>query len=818
MAKEPRMGGTDKFNSDFLLDISAADTETTYRPVPQPISIGTDSDRPIWRVRFELATDRSRSLGLDINGEIILGRNIDAPNLVDLTEFGAGELGVSRQHALLKPTETDLFVVDLGSTNGTFCNNEAIEVDSNHSLLSGDTLTLGRLQFIVYVVERPSFQTTLLGPRLHLEDALLQITKSITSQLDLDEVLNQIAEMAMSLTSAGETGIWLVDEFTGELFLEAERGIEDERVRRMRLPIREDTLVGKVIRTGQPLRARRRPGQDQIKVKTNYLVEALVYVPITLGNETIGVLAAVHREPGLQFNERDERLLSAIADSAAVAIQNARLYEATDQALAHRIKELAALNEVSRTVSASLDLNHVYRVLVDQVNKHWPVASVQLWLLEDRDKLLHRLQLSDNEAESAPFPIERGIIGHVAGAGIAFLSNDVPAQPEYDESIDNVNGRQPHSLACVPLRSNRVVGVLALFDKADGPFTEEDLHRLEAFANPIATAIENARLFAEAGRQRAAIQATAQALSQPLIILDEHGEVLISNQAATAILHTHMAKLFEAFSSNVGATTEVVLGDKTYLSTTEHLPEMGTIIIMQDITYVKKLEQERSDFMHALSHDLKSPLTSITGWAQLLEKMQPLDEKGTRYISRILSAADRMLDMIEQLLHTVDKRESVQLAQESCNLVQIVSKIIADVQGAALSKSIQVDFQQEGDPYIILADVKRMYHMILNLVDNAIKYSPENSRVDIKLQYRATGITILVQDNGSGIPEEDLDFVFDKYYRGKQAEHLPGAGLGLSVVRTIAESHGGQAVVANLPDHGAEFMVTLPGSLRLVAE
>lgn len=809
--------GTDKFGSGFLSDLGTIDAEVTYRPIPQQIDMDSAGDRPVWRVRFDLATDHSQRFGLDINGEVIFGRNIDAPNLVDLSRFGADELGVSRQHLTLKPTATDLFVVDLGSTNGTLCNNESIDKNSKYALVNGDTLTLGRLHFVVHIIKRPLVQTSVLGPRLHLEDALLQITKSVTSQLDLDEVLNQIAEMAMSLTSAGETGIWLVDEYTGELFLEAERGIKDERVRRMRLPIRKDTLVGKVIRTGTPVRARRRPGQDQIKVTTNYLVEALVYVPVTLGKKTLGVLAAVHRQPGKQFNERDERLLTAIADAAAVAIQNARLYEATDKALERRVQELSALTEVSRTVSSLLDLGDVYHVLAEQVNKHWPVEAVQLWLLNEREKMLSLLPPDGNQAAAKRYPADRGIIGQVTTTGEAILCNEVITHPEYDKEVDGLDGRSPESIACVPLRSNRIVGVLALFNKADGIFTDEDLYRLRAFANPIATAIENARLFAEADRQRAAIQATVQALSQPLIILDERGEVLISNQAANAILETHMAKLFEAFSNGVGSTLEVVLDEQTYLSTTEHLPDLGTIIVMQDITYVKQLEQERSDFMHALSHDLKSPLTSIMGWSQLLEKMQPLDEKGFRYVNRIMAASDRMLVMIDRLLKTVDQRDSVQLAQEPCDLMQIVGKIVGDVQGAALHKSIKVDVHHEGAPYQILADSTRMYHMILNLVDNAIKYSPENTQVDVWLHFRATGITILVQDDGPGIPKDDLDFVFDKYYRGKQADLQPGAGLGLSVVRTIAEVHGGQVAVANLPDRGAEFMITLPGSIRLAA-
>lgn len=809
---------TDKFGSGFLSDLETVEAEPIYQPVPQKIGYESTDERPVWRVRLDFAADHQKRLGLDVNGEVILGRNIEAPNLVDLTEFGAGELGVSRQHLLLKPTESALYAIDLGSTNGSFCNNESLDVDNNHALANGDVLTLGRLQFIVNIIGRPMVETSVLAPRLHLEEALLQIVKSITSRLELDEVLNQIAETAMSLTSAGETGIWLVDEFSGELFLEAERGISDERVRRMRLPIHGDTLVGKVIRTGRPIRARRRPGQDQIKVKTNYLVEALVYVPITLGKETLGVLAAVHREPGNKFEERDERLLSAIADSAAIAIQNARLYEATDQALQERLEELSALNEVSRTVSSLLDLDRVYEVLAEQVNKYWPVDAVQVYLLNEHDKLLHPLHTEEGEAALRPFPATEGIIGQVTQTGRAVVSNDVVNHAAYKPTIDSWNGQETKSIACVPLYSNRVVGALALFNKAGDTFTDEDLHRLRAFANPIATAVENARLFAEANRQRAAIQATAQALPQPLIILDERGAVLISNAAAAEILDSHMAELFDAFSRGVGLTKEILIGEQTYLTTTEHEDDLGTIIVMQDITYVKKLEEERSDFMHALSHDLKSPLTSITGWAQLLEKAQPLDDKGMRYVNRILAASDRMLDMIERLLQTVDQRESVQIVQEPCDLMQLIDQIQNDVQGAALNKSITVRIHVQGEPYQVVADNTRVYHMILNLIDNAIKYSPNDTQVDVCLEFRATGIVILVQDDGPGIPKDDLDFVFDKYYRGKQKDLSPGAGLGLSVVKTIAEAHGGQVAAANLPERGAEFMITLPGSLRLVTE
>jgi signal transduction histidine kinase len=761
-----------------------------------------------------LPADSRQSFGLELNGEVILGRDSTALNLIDLAPYDAAALGVSRHHLILRPTPTNLYVVDLASTNGTLRNGRSIGMNTPYPLHHGDVLTIGRLQLMVEIIDRPSFSTAPLEQRPDLAEALSQIAKAITSQLDIDEVLNQVAETAMLLTAAGETGIWLVDEKTGELFLEAERGVQDERIRRLRLPIGEDTFAGQVIKSGRPLRAHHKPGGDPLKVKTNYLVEALVYVPITLGGVTLGVLSAVHRQPGKQFNKRDEQLLSDIADFAAIAIQNARLYQSTDQELANRVKELTALNEVARAVSASLDLGQVYDVLVEQVNRHWPVESVHLYLTSEQHNTLYPL------AQAAPAeaaPVNEDILWQVAKSGKAMISNNAPANPAHAATADTANisadqGRS--SVACVPLSiQDRVVGVLALLNKATSPFTTEDLARLETFANPVATAVENARLFAESERRRAAIQATAQTLPQPLLILDEHGTDLVANQAANQLLEKSMPQLFEGVSRGIGRTTEVQIGDQTYLSTAEHIPEVGTIVIMQDITYVKQLEKDRSEFLHALSHDLKNPLTSMMGWTQLLERVTPPNEQGQQYIGEIKATVDRMVGMINQLLQ-IARGDAVQIVRRPCRLEQIVTRVRQDVQGAALGKSITIAYEQEGEPTPILADETRLYHMALNLVDNAIKYSPKNTHLRLQLHFAEEAITLKVQDEGPGIPEKDLERIFDKYYRGTQANIQPGSGLGLSVVRAIAEAHHGDVVVRNRPEGGAEFIVTLPGAIR----
>ncbi|MCA9872986.1 MAG: GAF domain-containing protein [Anaerolineales bacterium] len=819
MAEDDVNRNTEELQGHTPPDLELVIPEVKYRPVPfDPVTKELEN-RPVWRIRLDLATDTQRRLGFDINGEVILGRDVEEGNLVDLQAFDASSLGVSRRHLMLRPSATHLYAIDVGSTNGTLRNGRSIGIKTPYSLSDGDVLTLGQLRLVLHIIEKPQFQTGVLERKIDLADAMTEIAKSITSQLDLDEVLNQVVEAAMNLTSAGETSIWLVDETSGELFLEAQRGIEDEAIQRLRLPIDEDTPAGKVIQTGQPLRVWRQPGEDQIKVKTNYLVEALAYVPITLGGVTFGVLAATHRQPGKRFDRRDERLLTAIADFAAIAIQNARMYQATDAALGRRYKELSALNEVARAVSSSLDLDKVYEVLIEEVNKHWPVEAVLLCLMDDSGKSLRAFRAHTSGKDTKPFAIHDGIIGLVAQTGQAVMTNNPADHEAFYLPVDSVNAIRPQSMISVPLHvQDHVVGVLTLFNKENGVFTKDDLTRLETFANPMATAVENARLFKESERQRAAIQATAQMLSQPLIIVDDAGNVLIANEAAKRLLESNMAQLFDGVSQGVGRTAEVKIGNETYLSTAEHLPDVGTIVVMQDITYVKQLEADRSDFLHMLSHDLKNPLTAITGWKALLERTVQFDKRSERYLNQIGVAVDRMLEMIAQLLDTVTQDAVIQLIRKPCDFDIVVNRVLKDVSGAALYKSITINAKTTGTPYAILADENRLYHMVLNLVDNAVKYSPRSTEVGVLVDYMDEALSIRVQDDGPGIPEEDLPYVFDKYFRGTAAKMQPGSGLGLSSVMGIAQAHDGTVQVENRPEGGTVFTITLPGSLRCAAD
>lgn len=811
----------EKVTQHFSIQSGSIATETdeiAFTPFPHTDGLPEDAPDVSWRVQFSPATDPSRSFALEINDELVMGRHVSAQemdNLIDLNPYGASTLGVSRQHLMVRPTATNLFIVDLGSTNGTYRNGRSIGRHTPYSLVDGDVIALGKLPLLVKIVDRPSLPANLATEKLDVTEAMAQIAKAITSQLDLDDVLNQVAETARALTAAGETGIWLVDEESGELELEAQRGIVDERVRRTRLPSGKDTLAGEALRTNKAVRASRQPGEDEIRLKTGYFVSAIVYVPVALGGVTFGVLSAAHREPGMQFSAKDERLLEAIADFAAIAIQNARQYQRTDAALERRVKEVSALNQLTFTLSSSLNLDKVYDVLVEQVNRHWPVEAVELYLIDDENERLVRHRPGPGNSGVAYFPMRdrwvNGIVGEVLRSGNLKFTNDVQSEKEFVAAIDAPEIAVPRSMVCAPLRvKEHTVGALTLINKIDGSFTEDDASRLRAFASPVATAVENARLFAESERRRRAMVATAQTLPEPLLILDDKGRLLVANEMADRLLKTNMSDLFEAISTGVGRTTEVAVGDETFLSTAQHVSDVGTIVVMQDITYVKKLEEDRSDFMHALSHDMRNPLTSIIGYTEVIERTVPLDDKFSVFLERIRVAADRMLEMVTQLLRTVDMEIHEQLEWKACALPPIMDQVVHDVEGAALSKAIDVRLEVDGDPYEIVADANRLYHALLNLVENAVKYSPPETNVTVSAKFAEQGAVIDITDEGPGIPEEDLPRIFEKYYRGRSVSNQQGSGLGLAVVRSIVEAHGGKISVRNRSDGGAQFTINLP--------
>ncbi len=333
---------------------------------------------------------------------------------------------------------------------------------------------------------------------------LYGIGKSVTSLLDLEKVLNRIVEAGVYITGAEEGSLFLVDEESNELYLRAARGLGEQYAHGLRLRV-ENSIAGQVVKTGEPILIAT-SDEKKLKVKTGYLVKSLLTVPLKVQDKVIGVLSVDNLLVDKAFTENDEYLLSALADYAAIAIDNARLYEEERR----QTEELAGLHQISQAMSALTDIRQVYEHLTERIGILTGVEMCGVLLYdEEENALVSRLPfygVPEEVIHSYRIPIPKDSeFWRIWQEEEYFICNDVLNDPLVAEvglsDLALLTGVQATLFALMTV-SNRRIGVVQASNKLDGsPFNEEDAHLLCIFANQAAAIVENARLFKETERR-----------------------------------------------------------------------------------------------------------------------------------------------------------------------------------------------------------------------------------------------------------------------------------------------------------------------------
>jgi DNA-binding response OmpR family regulator/putative methionine-R-sulfoxide reductase with GAF domain len=329
---------------------------------------------------------------------------------------------------------------------------------------------------------------------------LSNIGKAITTLLSVDEVLQRVLEAATILTNAEESTIWLPDDEGKHLRPYDRQTHIQPNTKAPILPI-TDSPAGEVMQSGRPLRQSAMSGQG-MKVKTGYFAHAVLYVPLQLRGINLGVLGVSNRSAYRAFSKQDEFLLSFLADYAAISLENARVFQAADQALTARLEELYTLIHITQTITASLDLQEVIHLTIQQVHDSWRIEASSLWLLNEETQTLRVLTnvgTAVDKLEKLELDLTQGIVGKVVRTGKPIYTNDVASHEDHFWQADKATGFNTYSLLCVPLIfRGQVVGAMQLLNKKDGDFGEADLERARTIATAIAIAVSNALLFDEA--------------------------------------------------------------------------------------------------------------------------------------------------------------------------------------------------------------------------------------------------------------------------------------------------------------------------------
>ncbi|HWS79830.1 MAG TPA: ATP-binding protein [Rubrobacter sp.] len=343
----------------------------------------------------------------------------------------------------------------------------------------------------------------------------------------------------------------------------------------------------------------------------------------------------------------------------------------------------------------------------------------------------------------------------------------------------------------------------------------------------------------EIQEQKSRLEAVLEASPEAVVATDSGERVTMVNAAAARMLGIRASdrgrrlgetgvpsavlKCLREAAANGVAVREVELGEKAFWAYAAQMDrgqptnapngDAGIILAVRDITEHRSLEKAKTAFVSDLSHELRTPLTTIQSAVGLLERardrLDPLEHRALELADQELK---RIRGMVEELM-TLAQMDSwkYQLEVGPANMSTIVQTAIESVEAKAQRFGIKIYFDN-ADEHRCICDVQKLYQVFLNLLDNAIKYSDSGARVDVEIEEDDSTLTVRIRDTGVGIPEEDLNQLFERFYRvdKDRSRATGGSGLGLAISRQIVEMHGGSISVESEVDVGSVFEVRLP--------
>jgi PAS domain S-box-containing protein len=241
------------------------------------------------------------------------------------------------------------------------------------------------------------------------------------------------------------------------------------------------------------------------------------------------------------------------------------------------------------------------------------------------------------------------------------------------------------------------------------------------------------------------------------------------------------------------------------------IPHIGAAVTMQDISYLKELDRLKSDFIHTISHDLRSPLTAILGYTELIERTGPLTPNQQEFLRRLQGSIHHITTLVNDLLDLGRLDAGFDTRREVVHLENVLKYSLDIFENQVRKKNIRLSVDVASDLMPLRANPIRIRQMLDNLVGNAIKYTPQDGRVRVTMSMQGDQIIIKVDDTGMGIPAEEQGRIFEKFYRATNtANGAQGSGLGLAIVKSIVESHQGRVWVESIVGKGSSFIVLLP--------
>lgn len=677
--------------------------------------------------------------------------------------------------------------------------------------------------------------------RRQFASTLQEIARTISSTLDPDQVFFQVLEQLQRVIEYDSASIFLVED--DHLQLVASYGFKDpEALEGLRLPLHTDLIDVELLRSRELVvveDVQTEPGW----LKTEDLPESRsihgwIGAPLIVRDTVVGVLNVDSHEIGA-YGDREVEVVSAFADHAATAVSNARLFAESQR----QVRATLALAETARVVTGSLDMEDVPHRILTQTMRSLSAEAASLALVdEETGELEFTVATGAGAEEVVGMRLEpgQGIAGWVAENKEAVAVDDVTEDERFFAGVDEVSGITTRSVACAPIYVHGdLIGVLEAINVPREGVSTEHLELLKGIAGLAGTAIAHAQLFSETQSARERYAGLFNDSIDPILITDLSGAITEANYRAEAFLGYPLDQLMGRSVLDLHHPDGEELPDdltrfdpgETVAYETEATHRRGDQLpvevhvkrididrqpylqwILRDISERLELDELRTDLTSMIFHDLRSPLGNVMSSLEMLEESIPDDEKTLQSVLAIAQRSSRRLSRLVDSLLDLGQFEAGQavLSREPAQLGEIVSEAVEEVGPLADAKSHAVSVEiGDGLPEIEL-DIDMIRRVVINLLENAIKYTRSGGEIAVRVEREADGLKVQVSDTGPGIPDEKQQHIFDKFSRIHHEGRPKGLGLGLAFCQLAVEAHEGQIWVESEPGEGAKFSFHLP--------
>lgn len=576
--------------------------------------------------------------------------------------------------------------------------------------------------------------------------ALNEISQQlVATEGDFDRLLEVITSSAVEILNAEAGSLLLtVEDGTEELEFKVATGNTGQQLIGKRLA-RGHGLVGRVAQSGEPIISNDTTADQnwEGEISQDFRTQSVLAVPLVVQDRVIGVLEMINKLDGSIYVEEDVRLLTTFAGQAAIAFENARLFQQTDLQLSQRVQELEALERIDRELNRSLDLDSVAEITVRWAIENSNAVAGLLGVPDEEARVMHIVAKQGYTDEDIPsgaegnlWPVDRGIVRRVLRTRRADLQPYVDMDPDYVPSL-----RGALSQITVPMiAGNDISAVLILETDREPRLNLLDQDWAQRLAEHASIAIENAKLYAE---------------------------------------------------------------------------------IMQ-------ANETKSEFIGFAAHELKNPLTSVSGYAASLggsmaDSLSP--EQIKQFAAVIQNNAERMDSIISDLRDIArDDAGKLSIALEPVPLRQVMIDTLLSLQKQIEGKGQTVVNNVADDLPPVLGDRSRLTQVMVNFLSNAHKYSPEDTTIWLEADVLPRYVTrrgrnlgdvmhVRIRDEGIGMSEETVNKLFtEDYFRSdnQQARAQEGTGLGMIITKRLIEGHGGDVWIESELGHGSTFHFVIP--------